>query len=48
MIMKENKSIEIPKSLVWESWFKVRRNAGASGIDGQSIADFEVKLSKEL
>jgi len=46
--MKENKSIEIPKALVWESWLNVRRNAGAAGIDGQSIADFEGKLGKEL
>ena len=48
MIMKENKSIEIPKALVWESWQNVRRNAGAAGIDGQSITDFEDRVGKEL
>ena len=46
--MKENKSIEISKALVWESWLNVKRNAGAAGIDGQSISDFEGKLGKEL
>jgi RNA-directed DNA polymerase len=46
--MKENKSILIPKALIWESWLKVKENAGSAGIDRQSIADFEANLGDEL
>jgi RNA-directed DNA polymerase len=48
MIMKENKPIEIQKSLIYKAWLSVKRNAGASGIDGQSITDFEQKLEANL
>jgi RNA-directed DNA polymerase len=34
------KSFDIPKQLVWKAYQKVRRNKGAAGVDGQSLADF--------
>jgi RNA-directed DNA polymerase len=48
MIMKDGKSIEISKELVWASWKRVKSNAGSAGIDEQSIADFESDLEKQL
>ena len=31
-----------------EGWSEVRRNRGASGIDGQTIASFETRLPEEI
>ena len=34
----------IPKRLVWEAFQRVKANGGASGVDEETIADFEKKL----
>ena len=34
------KAFDIPKTLVWEAYLKVRANKGAAGVDRQSLADF--------
>jgi len=39
------KPFEIPKREVWEAFKRVKANQGAAGVDGQSIAEFEAKLS---
>ena len=44
----EGKSYQIPKTLVWEAYKKVKRNKGAPGADGQSIEDFEKDLKNNL
>ena len=46
--MSEAKPYNIPKRLVWEAFKKVRANAGAAGVDGQSILDFEGDLRGNL
>jgi RNA-directed DNA polymerase len=43
-----DKSFVIPKQLVWEAYQRVKANKGAAGVDGQSIADFEVDLKNNL
>jgi len=43
-----DKPFGIPKQLVWEAYQRVRANKGAAGVDGQSIADFEVDLKDNL
>lgn len=42
------KSYDISKRAVWEAWEKVRANKGAPGVDGRSIADFELDLKRNL
>ncbi|GAA3838395.1 group II intron reverse transcriptase/maturase [Streptomyces coacervatus] len=42
------KSFEISKWEVWEGFQEVKRNQGAPGVDGQSIADFESDLRGNL
>lgn len=42
------KPFEIPKTLVWAAWQKVRANQGAAGVDNQSIADFEADEKRQL
>jgi group II intron reverse transcriptase/maturase len=42
------KPFDIPKREVWEAYQRVRANQGAAGVDGQTIADFEVDLSDNL
>lgn len=44
----KNKPFDISKQLVWEAWLRVRKNKGASGVDGQSIGDFEADLKDNL
>ena len=39
---------EIAKREVYAAWLKVKANAGAGGVDGESVATFEAKLSKNL
>jgi hypothetical protein len=39
------KPFNIPKREVWEAFKKVKANQGAAGVDGQTIAEFEVDLS---
>src|SRR5665213_1879706 len=42
------KPFDIPKREVWEAFKKVKANQGAAGVDGQSIADFEIDLPNNL
>ena len=42
------KSFTITKREIYQAWLKVKINAGACGIDGEGIADYEAKLSKNL
>lgn len=42
------KPIDIPKSAVWEAYKIVSNNRGASGIDAQSIKDFDKDLENNL
>ena len=46
--MDEAKPFDISKREVWEAFKKVKANQGAAGVDRQSIADFEAKLSSNL
>lgn len=43
-----DKSFVISKHLVWEAYRQVRRNKGASGVDEQSLAEFETDLKNNL
>ncbi|MCA1704941.1 MAG: group II intron reverse transcriptase/maturase, partial [Actinobacteria bacterium] len=45
---KAAKPFAISKRVVWEAYEKVRANQGAAGVDGESIAEFEVDLKANL
>ncbi len=45
---RSGKSYEISKRSVWEAYKRVRANGGAAGVDGQSLAAFEVNLKDNL
>jgi RNA-directed DNA polymerase len=42
------KPFDIPKSLVWEAFKQVKANKGGSGVDHESLEEFDKKLSKNL
>ena len=42
------KPFGIPKKLVWKAWLRVRANGGAPGVDGETVEEFERKLSGNL
>jgi RNA-directed DNA polymerase len=42
------KPFKIPKREVWEAYQRVRANQGGAGVDGQTIAEFEVNLADNL
>ncbi len=44
----EGKSFVVSKRLVWEAWLRVKANAGAGGVDGESIQAFEANLAGNL
>jgi len=46
--MVEAKPFAISKREVWEAFKEVKANAGAAGVDGQTIAEFEGTLSSNL
>lgn len=46
--MSITKPFNISKKLVWQAYQQVRANKGASGIDEESIADFERNLKDNL
>lgn len=46
--MNKTKPLPISKRQVWEAYKRIRANKGAAGIDGQTIADFEVHLEDNL
>ena len=42
------KPFDISKREVWEAFKRVKANQGAAGVDGQSIEDFEARLTANL
>ena len=50
--MSESKSqvkpFDIPKSVVWEAYQRVKANKGAAGVDGQTVGQFEQDLKGNL
>ena len=42
------KSFEISKMAVWEAYRRVKSNKGGAGVDGESMAEFEVDLKANL
>jgi RNA-directed DNA polymerase len=44
----KDKSFVISKLVVWDAYEKVKANQGAAGVDGESIADFEKDLKRNL
>jgi RNA-directed DNA polymerase len=44
----KGKPFEVSKRLVWEAWLRVKANAGAAGVDGESIRAFEANLAGNL
>src|SRR6266851_1351656 len=48
MVSAANKPFSIDKKLVYEAYKAVKANAGAAGVDGQTIAQFEADLRGNL
>lgn len=46
--MDKPKPFDIPKVLVWEAYKQVKANKGGSGLDHETLAEFDKKLSKNL
>ncbi len=46
--MDRTKSFDIPKQAVYEAYLAIKKNKGAAGIDGVSIAEFETDLRNNL
>lgn len=46
--MSVAKPFTIPKRLVYEAWMAVKDNAGAAGVDKETIGQFETKLKDNL
>ena len=46
--MVEAKPFDISKREVWEAFKRVKANQGAAGVDGQSIAGFEIDFQNNL
>lgn len=46
--MTAAKPFAISKREVWEAYKQVKANQGAAGVDGQTIAEFEMRLSDNL
>src|SRR5215472_16686667 len=44
----KQKSLAIPKRLVWEAWRRVKANKGGPGVDGQDLVAFEADLKNNL
>ena len=42
------KPFDIPKTLVWNAYQRVKANKGAAGVDGQSLAEFEQEEKNNL
>ena len=43
-----DKPFDIPKQAVWEAYRRVKDNAGAPGVDGRSVEEFEKDLKNNL
>ena len=46
--MEKAKPFDIPKSVVWEAYLRVRSRKGAPGVDEESIEKFEENLKDNL
>jgi RNA-directed DNA polymerase len=46
--VSEAKPYDIPKQLVWEAYQRVKANRGSAGVDGVSLAVFELDLKGNL
>ncbi len=46
--MTTTKPFDVSKRLVWEAYKRVKANAGAAGVDGQSLEDFDRLLANNL
>ncbi len=46
--LEQGKPFDIPKREVWEAFKRVKANQGTAGVDGQSIQEFEDKLTGNL
>ena len=46
--MSKTKPFNIPKHLVMQAYKTVKANRGSSGVDQQSLAEFEVRLKSLL
>ncbi|MDZ7938106.1 MAG: group II intron reverse transcriptase/maturase [Rhodoferax sp.] len=46
--MIASKPFEVSKAQVWQAFKQVKANRGAAGVDGQTLAQFEAKLSGNL
>jgi RNA-directed DNA polymerase len=44
----QGKPFDVPKSLVWEAYKRVKANKGAAGVDRCSMEDFEKDLKRNL
>ena len=44
----QDKPFDVPKSLVWEAYKRVKANKGAAGVDRCSMEEFEKDLKKNL
>jgi RNA-directed DNA polymerase len=47
-VLIKTKPITISKQLVMQAFRLIKANAGAAGVDGQSLADFEKNLKGNL
>ena len=47
-MIKSTKSFAITTRMVYEAWKRVKANRGAAGVDGESVAQFEENLSRNL
>jgi len=46
--LTETKAFKISKQVVMQAYKRVKANAGAAGIDQQSLEDFEINLCDNL
>ena len=46
--MEKAKPFDIPKSMVWDAYLRVRSRKGAPGVDGESIEKFGENLKDNL
>jgi RNA-directed DNA polymerase len=44
----QTKTVPITKRMVWEAYKQVRKKGKATGVDNQSMKEFEEKLKKNL
>jgi len=47
-LLQPTKSFNISKGLIYEAYKRVKANKGSGGVDGQSLEDFEQRLSQNL